>query len=117
MTHVAGRIVTQQGPQVPLAGAEVRLTEVNGQPVTPENVVGVSVAIVVLDGTRRVLGAEADVSTRTNRNGDYVLYFTRGNGLQSVSLTATLAGYTPSSTTEPIQSGERRLVDIALARA
>lgn len=84
MTRVVGRVVSQENPDRPLAGARVRVTSLNGAAVTENDVHGVPIFTGVDAGGKSVvLGAEKDVSAVTNERGDYHLYFSN----------ETLAGY------------------------
>jgi hypothetical protein len=76
ITRIVGKVVSQQNPATPLAGAQVRLTRLNGAAITPNDVQGVGIFTGVdTSGNTIVLGTEKDVSARTNEKGDYNLYF------------------------------------------
>jgi hypothetical protein len=102
ITRVVGKVFVQGDRESPLEGALVRLTGLNGAPVTQTNVQGVSIHKGVdVGGGAVVLGADKDVSAVTNRNGDYNLYFSNET-LASYKVTAltvaalTAAGAPPS---------------------
>lgn len=76
ITRVVGKVVSQQDPALPLAGARVRVTGMNNTAVTSNDVHGVAIFTGVDVGGRAVvLGAEKDISAVTNGRGDYNLYF------------------------------------------
>jgi hypothetical protein len=76
ITRVAGKVVSQQNAERPLAGARVRLTEVNDAPVNETDVHGLRVFTGQdVAGGAIVLGTEKDISALTNERGDYNLYF------------------------------------------
>lgn len=90
ITRVIGRAVSRQNPALPLAGARVRVTSVNGTAVTENDVQGVAIFTGVDAGGKSVvLGAEKDISAVTNEKGDYNIYFSN----------ETQAGYTITDTT------------------
>lgn len=182
-TRVVGKVVLQQDPRIPLAGAQVRLTGINDTAITSDDVRGVAVFKGVdTNGNAIVLGAEKDISVTTNEKGDYNLYFSnetlasfkitddtlaalesagvpedtrnklgtldkafRGserflvalretigdenankyaslirthseNFIQNLTLDVALAGFEPASKTEPIGTGQRKVVDFQLVK-
>lgn len=95
LTSAVGRVTTPLPvPGRPLEGATVRVVKINDVDVVLTNIGGVKVATVQLGQTKIILGSEKDLTTLTNDKGDYGLYFSR-EGLQSVTLRATLATYQP----------------------
>lgn len=113
LTAVVGRVVSKKTPERALAGARVRVLKVNDVNVVLTNVAGVRIATAQLGQTKVVLGAERELATLSNQKGDFNLYFTR-EGLQSVTLRATLAGYVGSSKRVAIVEGARHRADFQL---
>ena len=115
--HLVGTIRRQNAPQIPLHGAQVRLTHVNGVMIVLHDVAGVTINTVVLNGTTTILGAEQDIATASNHNGDFNLYFSRDIELESVTVGVTLAGYQAQTLTTAMRAGQRQFVTISLAEA
>jgi hypothetical protein len=116
-SRIVGTVVVKDAPEIPLQGAQVRLTEVNGIGVDSTTVADAKIVSVQIDGTRIILGAEKDVTTITNARGDYTLYFKTGDFLETVTLRATMPGYQDETRTQPLGSGERARIDFSLASA
>jgi hypothetical protein len=114
-TRIVGRVMRQDAPEIPLSGALVRLTQVNGVNVVFTNVAEADIAGVDIAGTHVILGLEKDVMTRANQQGDYNLYFT-GNFLHSVTLEVTLAGYQAETIIAPVSPDQRHNRDIHLIK-
>jgi hypothetical protein len=115
-TRIVGKVVRQETPEVPLPGAQVRLTRVNGANVVLHEVVGARVATVVVGATESVLGTERDVVTFTNNQGDYNLYFT-GDFFADVSLEASFERYQPQAITDVVTLNQRNIIDFQLPRS
>lgn len=113
-TRIVGTVVPQDTPEIPLSGAQVRLTTVNGVNVLLNAVSGANIATVELDGTQIILGAEKDITTLTNQQGDYNLYFIEKDFLETMTLEVTLAGYQVATKTESISVGQRNKIDFSL---
>lgn len=117
-TRIVGRVSSAAAPEIPLPGARVSVTEVNGVSIDLSDVGPaadrVKIAAVTLGGKKTVLGAEADVATFANERGDYNLYLSIRATLNSLTLRAELAGYQPQAITEPIAAGQRRQVSFQL---
>jgi hypothetical protein len=104
-------------PAILLPAAQVRVTNLNGANVVLTDVAGANIAKVEIAGAKMVVGIEKDVTTRTNRRGDYNLYFSTGSDLQNITLEVTLAGYQPETKTELISTGQRKIIDFQLTKA
>lgn len=114
LTRIVGRVTLQANAEILLAGAQIRLTAVNGASVALHNVAGARIATVVVGGSTVVLGTERDIMTTTNQQGDFNLYVGQ-DGLQRITLTATLAGYRPQTSADlPITAKARNRVDFGL---
>jgi hypothetical protein len=76
ITRIVGKVVSEESPETPLAGARVRITGINDSVVTRTEVGGVAI-FTGLDTSANaiVLGAEKDISVVTNEKGDYHIYF------------------------------------------
>ena len=76
ITRVVGKVVSKQNPATPLAGAQVRVTRINDKAINSTDVRGVMV-FTGQDISEKaiVLGTEKDISSLTNREGHYNLYF------------------------------------------
>jgi hypothetical protein len=61
-----------------------------------------------------IVGTQRDMTTSTNDRGDYNLYFSVGDGLESATLEATFAGYQPAVVTVGLNAGQRQRVDVQL---
>jgi hypothetical protein len=103
ITRVVGKVVSQQNAALPLAGARVRVAQLNGAPVTQTNVGGVLIFKGVdAGGGAIVLGAEKDISVVTNERGDYNLYFSNET-LASYKITdQTIAALTADGAPQPV---------------
>lgn len=111
LTSVTGKVVHGSAPEIPVEGAQVRLTKVNDVDVVLNDVEEVQVVTVAVNGKDLVLGAVQDVQTVTNARGDFNLYFSQGDSPKSVMLTVTLAGYQPASKKAEIKPGQRNKID------
>lgn len=125
VTRVVGRVVTD-GLSTPLKDAEIRLTKVNDTDVLLTDVEGVKVATVEIGGGKIILGAEKDVTAKTNSNGDYNAYFDAGKFiedntetdlLQKIALEAALDGFQSASGESQIKTGERKVINFELSKA
>ncbi|HEX8144676.1 MAG TPA: hypothetical protein VF553_19060 [Pyrinomonadaceae bacterium] len=114
-TRVVGKVVFKDVPTFALAGAAIRLTEVNGAGVSIETVAGVKIITTQINGKKVVLGAERDTTTRTNPNGDYNLYFSQ-TGITSITLEAKLAGFQTATKTLSITAKARHRADFELLK-
>ena len=115
-TRIVGKVVRQDAPEVPLQGAQVRLTHVNNAAVVLQEIVGASVASVAVGATETMLGTERDIVTLTNDQGDYNLYFT-GNFFADVTLEVTLERYQTQVITDVVTLDQRNIIDFQLARS
>ena len=113
-TRLVGTVMRQDAPEIFLPGAHVRLTAVNHANVVLHDVAGANIATVELHGTQIVLGTEKDMTTLTNQQGDYNLYFIEKDFLETVTLEVTCAGYQPATQTEPVRLGQRNKIDVLL---
>ncbi len=113
-TRIVGTVIHQDTPEIPLSGAQVRLIAVNGVNVVLNIVSGANIATVELNGIQIILGAEKDITTLTNQQGDYNLYFIEKDFLETMTLEVTLAGYQPVTKTEAVQVGQRNKIDFSL---
>lgn len=103
ITRVVGKVVSQLNPGLPLAGAQVRVAELNGAAVTQTDVDGVAIFKGVDAGGRAiVLGAEQDVSALTNERGDYNLYFSNETLASYVITDQTIAALTADGVPPPV---------------
>ncbi|MFN0085530.1 MAG: hypothetical protein ACKVX9_09100 [Blastocatellia bacterium] len=76
ITQIVGKVVSRQNPAAPLLNARVHITKINDVTVAPNDVGGVGVFTGAdVSGNAVVLGVERDISTLTNEEGDYTLYF------------------------------------------
>ncbi|HEV2915061.1 MAG TPA: hypothetical protein VGX92_17420 [Pyrinomonadaceae bacterium] len=76
ITRVVGKVVSKENTELPLSGAQVRVTRINSAAVTANDIHGVAIFTGVdTSGASIVLGAEKDISALTNEKGDYNLYF------------------------------------------
>ncbi len=131
VTQIVGKVVEKHSPeipeepQVPMTDAQVRLTKVNGTSVQFTDVQGVDVAAVEIDSRIVVLGVAKDVSTVTNQQGDYHLYFgremflsngTENDDLEEVTIRVEADGYSTETSNVSVQSGERAAVNFQLTR-
>jgi hypothetical protein len=110
ITRVVGKVVSQQNPALPLAGVRVRVTQLNGAPVTQTDVDGVAIFKGVDAGGKTiVLGAEKDVSAVTNERGDYILYFSNETlasyMITDQTITALTAAGVPQSVLNVLEDG------------
>jgi hypothetical protein len=112
--RVIGTVRRQNGPELTLQGVQVRLIQVNGTHVVLHDVEGVSIATVTLDGTSLILGSERDITTQTNQQGDYNLYFSAGDELTNVTVEVTRDGFQPQIIPIPINAGQRQRIDVQL---
>jgi hypothetical protein len=126
LTRISGKVVLKDAPsippsapKIPLKDAQVRLTQVNGVNVVLNNVAGVNIATVNIDGTLTILGAEKDITTLTNQQGDYILYFRGGNlpaTFTNVTLEGTLTGYQTETQTASVSRGQRNTIELQLEK-
>lgn len=113
--RLVGTVGRQHAPQIPLYGAHVRLTRVNGVNITAHDVSGVTIGTVTLNGIVVIVGTEQDMATETTLNGDFNLYFSVGDALENVTVEVTLAGYQPETVTTAINAGQRQHIAVQLA--
>lgn len=121
LTRIVGKVVLEDDPQVPLEGAEVRLTKVGGAGVVLNDIAGVGIVTAEIDGTQAILGNEKDITTIANQQGDFNLYFGQEAflaklaraefELQQVTLQVTLDRYQTESATVTIHAGRRNRID------
>jgi hypothetical protein len=117
LTSIAGNVVPQNFPEVPLEGARVRLTNVNGINVAVNDIAGAKIATIGAGATGVVLGAEKDVITFTNQRGDYSFYFEGGKLTGNATLEVSLAGYQTQTGTIAITELARNRADFVLLRS
>ena len=115
-TRIVGKVVRRDAPEIPLQGAQVRLTHVNSAGVVLQEIVGARIATVAVNATATVLGTARDVITFTNNQGDYNLYFT-GEFFTEVTLEVTLDQYQPAVVSASLNAGQRQRVDVQLTVA
>jgi hypothetical protein len=115
-TRVVGKVFVKDAPEVALENAAIRLTAVNGTNVLVNNVAGVSIVTVEISGKKVSLGAERDVTTRSNLTGDYNLYFSQP-GMSTITLEATRAGFQTATKTLAITPKARHRADFELLKA
>lgn len=101
----------------PLAGAAVRITRINTQPVVLTNVAGASVATVTIAGTTRLLGLERDISAATTPNGHFHFYFERTDFITDITIEAALAAYNAATGDFPIPATRLAITRLELDRA
>ena len=78
LTRIVGKVVSQHNPEVALAGAQVQVTKLDDGLIAWNDMNGAKIATVIDGGgTRIVLGVEKDLTTMTNKKGDYNLYFNK----------------------------------------
>jgi len=116
LTRIVGKVVVEEAPERALEGAQVRVTQVNGADVVVHDIAGAQIATMSVGGTAVVLGAEKDLVTSTNRQGDYNCYFRQGLSVGSVTLEASLVGYLAQTRTIAMTQPDRNVVDFELAR-
>lgn len=84
ITRVFGKAVSIKNSELPLSSVRIQVIEINDAPVVK---IAVNETIVAtgkaLNGDIIALGAEKDISTLSNKNGDYHIYFSN----------ETVAGY------------------------
>lgn len=112
--RVIGTVRRQNVPELTLQGVQVRLIQVNGTNVVLHDIEGVSIGTVTLDGTSLILGSERDITTRTNQQGDYNLYFSAGDELTNVTVEVTRDGFQTQIIPIPISTGQRQRLDVQL---
>jgi hypothetical protein len=113
LTRLVGRVTEQGAPEKALAGALVQLTAVNGTPVAVADVAGARIATSNPGGTQVVVGAEADISTRTNERGDYNLYYDLAE-VTAVTLEASRTNYQTTTKTVSVTDKARNRADFEL---
>jgi hypothetical protein len=87
ITRVVGKVVSKMNPEIPLAGAQVRVSKINETEIESNDVGGVEIFTGEdVSGEAIVLGVEKDISAVTNEKGDYNLYFSNET-LASVKIT------------------------------
>jgi hypothetical protein len=116
-TRLVGTVTRQPPPMIPLQGAQVRLIQVNGVSIVLHDVGGVHIGTAELNGTAMIVGTQRDMTTSTNDRGDYNLYFSVGDGLESAAIEVTFDGYQPAVVTVLLTAGQRQRVDVQLAVA
>lgn len=114
-TRVVGRIVLKGPPAPAIEGVEVRIAAVNSANVSVHGVSGVNVVTAQIAGKTVALGTERDTRTRSNRNGDYNLYFGKPD-ITSVTLEATRAGLQTATQTVAITPKARHRADFELLK-
>jgi hypothetical protein len=113
-TRIVGKVAQQAAPDHTLEGAIIRINQINGAVVDLTKVADAKIATVKVGAKKIVLGSESDITTFTNENGDYNFYFNKADFIQSVGLTASLAGYQVKSQVVAINPGERKKADFNL---
>jgi hypothetical protein len=121
LTRIVGKVTLADHPQVPLEGAEVRVTKVSGADVVSNDIAGTNIVTAAIDGIQVILGREKDVMTIANQQGDYNLYFGQEAfaaklaraefELRQVTLAARRDRYQTESATVAINAGRRNRVD------
>lgn len=115
-TRVVGKTVLQGSPARALEEVSVRLAAVNGTNVSVISVAGLNVVTAVINGKTVMLGTEKDTRTRSNRSGDYNLYFSQPD-INSITLEATRAGLQTATQTIAITPNARHRADFELLKA
>jgi hypothetical protein len=116
LTRIVGKVTLAGASDLALADVEVRMTQVNGANVVLNDIAGAPIATVEIDTNKTILGAEQDMATMTNQQGEYNLYFGQQGLFQNATLTATLAGYQAATSTLTIVERGRNRADFTLAR-
>ena len=113
-TRVIGTVRRQNVPELTLQGVQVRLIQINGTDVVWHDIEGVSIGTATLDRMSLILGSERDITTQTNQQGDYNLYFSAGDELTNVTVEVTRDGFQPQIIPIPISAGQRQRLDVQL---
>ncbi len=128
-TRLVGTVTRQSAPDIPLPGAQVQLTRVNDIDVVLQDIAGVQLGTVSFNGTTTVVGAERDLTTHTNQQGDYNLYYSAelselGTGPGSptqetevevpITVEVTLDGFQSQTIPILMRAGQRQRIDVAL---
>ncbi|MGP8330465.1 MAG: hypothetical protein ACT6FF_09150 [Methanosarcinaceae archaeon] len=116
VTSIVGKIVSAQNPKITLEGVNVRLKEVNDEDVTLQSVGAIEVATVDVSGVK-ILGVERDILTKTNKNGDYILYFTQDDFIQKVTVEVSLDGYQTEIKSKDIERNKRNAINFHLIKS
>lgn len=115
-SRVVGKIMSATAPEVVLSGANLELQKVNGVNVVQNNIQGALVTTVELSGNKNVLGTERDVTTSSNEQGDYNLYFSRDSFITGVTIQAALNGFQTQTQTISLAPGERKKLDFQMQK-
>jgi len=113
-TRIVGKVLRANVPEVQVKGALVRVRKINGVQVNLTTVAGAKIATADLAGGKVVFGAERDISTVTNSEGDYNFYFLDTVPFVNVTLRVTMDGYGPKTSTRPVTQGQRTRIDFQL---
>jgi hypothetical protein len=116
VTQIIGR-VTAGASGIGIAGVQMNLVSIGGNPVNLTNVAGANVATVAVGTGTIVLGTSRDVTTLTNGNGDYHFYFDFDQPAGSTVVQASVAGYQTQSQTVNAIARARTRADFQLSKA
>jgi hypothetical protein len=118
VTVITGQVTAQASPEVGIPGAQVRLVRVNDKALASATTAGVRVWTVELDvNQKKLLGADFDVATQTDKFGYYSLYFPRAEFITGVTVAVTCDGYQPQVRSEPVPPDRRKEMSFRLVEA
>jgi len=115
VSQIIGR-VTAGNSGIGLAGVQMNLVSIGGNPVNLNNVAGANVATLPAASGTIVLGTSRDVAAVTNGNGDYHFYFDLDQPAGSTVIQASFAGYQTQTQTVNATARARTRADFQLAR-
>jgi len=114
LTHITGRIALADDPSVSIAGAQVRLTQVDGLSVTTTYIEGAHIAVLGSGASTVVLGTDADITAATDDAGTYTIYSTKAQNWTSVTLQVSKSGFLPQTLSFPVFPLQRNRADFLL---
>lgn len=121
-TVVAIRVVEATINHEPIPDVSIEITAVNGAPVTPVVVAGVTFFRAELPASPApatlafLIGTQAARESFTNARGDAVFYYTPTTPVTSLTLDISKTGYVTQTSTVAVQQGERVFSSIQLVR-
>ncbi|MBS1824065.1 MAG: hypothetical protein JST93_01975 [Acidobacteria bacterium] len=123
-TTLAALQVVDSAGAGPLQGAQIRITHVNGAPLTTVNVGGVVLFQAALPAppppantTPFLLGTDAARSIETNTRGNAVFYYQQATPITSLTANVSLASYASQSIAVSVQPGSRTFQIVSLVRS
>ena len=116
-TRIVGKITVKDTIGIPLQRVQVSLTRVNNSTIVLKNIESAKVATVEINGNTMILGTQKDITTFSDAEGGYNLYFSKRNELQTITLKATLEGYRSQSKSTTVTPGQQAKIDFQLIRA